>query len=288
MKVCVSPPCVPRLLPAGLRSAAQSSGLAEMAVQLYLNQRQHLCPHLWVPILKPRRPCIRPPDLPTPPAPFVLEEEEEDDEILLPVRNKRVFFADSCGFSLTAVRTFSEEEEEESDLELPPSLRGLGAMTEDGYSCTVSTCCPGTRLRLGFPPPSADFRAFRSRLAESMVTLESCSVSGHALQGTVRVRDVSVHKDVRVRVSFDSWLSYRDEACSYLGGRWGGPHTDLFHFDVPVPRVLDAKRKIQFCLFYLPGGHAQPYWDNNRGQNYSVDVCVSSHLCCGNHGNKRA
>lgn len=255
---------------------------------------------MWVPILKPQRPCIRlpvPDVLPTAlwnpaclsqPAPYV-QDEVDDDEILLPVKTKRVFFADWCGLSLAAVRVFSdEEEEEESDLELLPSLRGMGSMTGDGYSCTVSTCCPGTRLKLGFPQPSADFQAFRARLAKSMVTLENCSVSGHLLQGTVRVRNLSFQKEVRVRVTFDSWQSYRDVACAYLQRRFGGPETDIFEFAVAVPKVLDAKRRIEFCLFYLPGGHTEPFWDNNNGQNYSVAVCVSSHLCCGNHVNKSA
>uniref|UniRef100_H3CLB1 Protein phosphatase 1 regulatory subunit 3C2, duplicate b n=1 Tax=Tetraodon nigroviridis TaxID=99883 RepID=H3CLB1_TETNG len=190
-------------------------------------------------------------------------------------RNKRVFFADACGSSLAVVRVFSAEDEH-SDLELPPSLQSLGSMTEDGYSCTVSTCCPGTRLRLGFPQPSADFQAFRERLARSMVTLESCSLDGHVLRGTVRVRNLSFQKDVRARVTFDSWLSYQDVACAYLQKRFGGPDTDIFQFHVAVPKVLDAKRKIEFCLFYLPGGHTEPFWDNNgNGQKlHAVAVCV--------------
>lgn len=272
--------CLASVLPVGLRSAAQSAGLAELAVRLYLNQRKQLCPHVWVPILKPQRPCIRTPTCLAQPAAPILDEVHHEDDIFLPIRNKRVFFADSCGLSLAAVRVFSDEEEQR-DLDLLPSLQGLGSMTEDGYSCTVSTCCPGTRLKLGFPQPSADFQAFRAKLAKSMVTLENCSVTDHLLQGTVRVRNVSVQKDVRVRVTFDSWQSHRDVACAYLQKRFGGPETDIFEFDIAVPKVLDAKRKIEFCLFYLPGGHAEPFWDNNDGQNYSVAVCVSSHLCCG-------
>lgn len=275
------------LLPTvGLRSTAQSAGLNEIAVRLFLNQRKQLCPHVWVPILKPQRPCIRPPASEPPhalstaylaaPLPFLLDDF--DDDVSLPVRNKRVVFADSCGLSLTTVREFSDEEGP-SDLDLLPSLQDLGTMTEDGYCCTVSTCCPGTRLKLGFPQPSADFQAFRAKLAESMVSLESCSLSEHALSGTVRVRNVDYRKDVRVRITFDSWQSYRDEACAYLPKRFGGPHMDIFEFDVSLPRVLDAKRNVEFCLYYLPGGYSEPFWDNNNGENYSIHVSVSSHLC---------
>ncbi|XP_049907367.1 protein phosphatase 1 regulatory subunit 3C-B-like [Epinephelus moara] len=283
----------------GLGSMAHSAGLAEIAVRLCLNQSKQLCPHVWVPILKPLRPCIRPSISDqlssdvlsraylTNPFPSSLEDWDDDDDVLLPIKNKRVIFADSCGLSLTAVRVFSDEEEQ-PDLDLLPSLQGLGSMTEDGYSCTVSTCCPGTSLKLGFPQPSADFQAFRAKLAESMVTLENCSLTEQIVQGTVRVRNISFQKDVRIRITFDSWQSYRDVPCTYVQKRFGGPQTDIFEFEVAIPKVLDAKRKIEFCLSYLPGGHSEPFWDNNSGQNYSIAVCVSSHLCRGKNPSERA
>ncbi|XP_042344238.1 protein phosphatase 1 regulatory subunit 3C-B-like [Plectropomus leopardus] len=282
----------------GLGSMAQSAGLAEIAVRLCLNQSKQLCPHVWVPILKPQRPCIRPPVSEQLPSDFFSQaylshpfqpslDDLDDDDFFLPIKNKHVIFADTRGLSLTAVRVFSDEEEH-SDLDLLPSLQGLGSMTEDGYSCTVSTCCPGTRLKLGFPQPSADFQAFRAKLAESMVILENCSLTEQAIQGTVRVRNISFQKEVLIRITFDSWQSYRDVPCTYVKKRFGGPQTDIFEFDIAVPKVLDAKRKIEFCLSYLPGGHSEPFWDNNNGQNYSIAVCVSSHLCRGKNLSERA
>lgn len=285
----------------GFGSMARSAGLLEIAVRLCLNQRKQLCPHVWVPILKPQRSCIRPPasehlssDIlsqvfpPHPSSPFLDDlDDGDDDDVLFPIKSKRVVFADSRGLSLTAVRVFSDKEEQ-SDLDLLPSLQSLGSMTEDGYSCTVSTCCPGTQLKLGFPQPSANFQAFRAKLAESMVILENCSISEKALRGTVRVGNVSYQKDVRVRITFDSWQSYRDVPCTYLQKRFGGPQTDIFEFDITIPKVLDAKRKIEFCLSYLPGGHSEPFWDNNDGQNYSITVSVNSHLCHGKNLSERS
>ncbi|XP_024861927.1 protein phosphatase 1 regulatory subunit 3C [Kryptolebias marmoratus] len=289
---------VPSLV--GLGSMAQTAGLVEIAVRLCLNQRKHLCPHVWVPILKPLRPCIRSPVSEQPCAdvtshlsrtfsPFfdALDGDDDDGGVLMPSQARRVVFADSLGFSLAAVRVFSEEEGQ-PELGPLPSLQGLGGMTGDGYSCTVSTCCPGTRLKLGFPQPSVDFQAFRAKLAESMVTLESCTVTEQALQGTVRVRNLCLQKDVRVRITFDSWGSYRDVPCLYLQKRFGGPQTDIFEFDVAIPKILDAKRKIEFCLMYLPGGQSEPFWDNNNGQNYSILVCVSSHLHHGENLSERS
>lgn len=254
----------------------------EIAVRLCLNQRKQLCPHVWVPILKAHRPCIRPVSdrLSSDHLSQALSSflDDSEDEVLIPIKKKQVAFADSRGLSLTAVRVFSEEEEQ-SDLNLLPSLQGVERRTEDSYCCTVSTCCPGTRLQVGFPQPSVDFQAFRAKLAESMVILENCCVTERALRGAVRVRNISFQKDVRVRITLDSWQSYRDVPCTYLPKRFGGPQTDIFEFDIPIPKVLDAKRKIEFCLRYLPGGQSEPFWDNNNGLNYSISVCVSSHLC---------
>ncbi|XP_051923039.1 protein phosphatase 1 regulatory subunit 3C-B-like isoform X1 [Hippocampus zosterae] len=274
----------------GLGSMAQSAGLVEIAVRLCLNQRKQLCPHVWVPILKPLRPCIRS-TFPKATSADIrrqvgstqtlagyFEDLDDDNDVLAPVKNKHVVFADSKGQSLTDVRIFSDEEDH-SDLDPLPSLQGLVKMTELGYSCTVSTCCPGTRLTLGFPQPSANFQAFRAKLAENMVTLENCTVTGQNLRGIARVQNLSFQKDVRVRITFDSWQSYRDVPCTHLPQRFGGPQTDIFQFDIDIPKVLDAKRKIEFCLSYSPGGQANTFWDNNSGRNYAIKVCVSSHLC---------
>lgn len=276
---------------------AQSAGLMEIAVRLCLNQRKELCPHVWVPILKPLRPCIRPAASEQISSdilgqanlthPLLDLLDDFDDDILIPIKNKHVVFADSQGLSLTDVRVFSDKEEH-ADFDLLPSLQGSGSIKEDGYSCTVSTCCPGTRLKLDFPQPSENFQAFRAKLAESMVTLENCSVTEVALEGTVRVRNISFQKEVNVRITFDSWQSYRNVPCTYVQKRFGGPQTDIFEFYIDIPKVLDAKRKIEFCLSYLPGGQSKTFWDNNNGQNYSIAVCVSSHLCRGKSLNERA
>uniref|UniRef100_A0AAV2MSK5 GINS complex subunit 4 n=1 Tax=Knipowitschia caucasica TaxID=637954 RepID=A0AAV2MSK5_KNICA len=181
----------------GIGSMAHSTGLLEIAVRLCLNQRKQLCPHVWVPILKPMRPCIR---AQVPPETFsqsflsFWNEFDDDDIDVFPLKNKRVMFADTKGLALADVRMFSDREEP-SDLSILPSFQGLN-LTEDSYSCTVSTCCPGTQLKLGFPQPSADFQAFRAKLEKSMVILENCSVSEQALQGTLRVKNICFQKDV--------------------------------------------------------------------------------------------
>lgn len=270
-------------------SMAHSAGLLEIAVRLCLNQSKQLCPHLWVPILKPLRPCIRHQVSPETFNQSLLsfwDESDDEDFDVIPLKNKRVKFADSKGLSLTDVRLFSDRDEQ-SDLALLSSFQGL-SLTEDSYSCTVSTCCPGTQLKLGFSQPSADFQAFRAKLEKCFVILENCSLIDQSLHGTVRVKNICFQKDVHVRITFDSWYSFRDVPCAYVPKRFGGPQTDIFEFDVAFPKVLDAKREIEFCLKYLPRGCSEPFWDNNDGHNYSILVLVNSHLCQGVHPNKLA
>jgi len=267
----------------GLGSMAHSAGLLEIAVRLCLNQSKQLCPHVWVPILKPLRPCIRAQVSPETFSQSFLSfwDEFDDEDEMIPLKNKHVMFADTKGLSLTDVRMFSDREEP-ADLAILPSFQGI-TLTEDSYSCTVSTCCPGTQLKLGFPQPSADFQAFRAKLEKSMVILENCSVTEQSLQGTVRVKNICFQKNVHVRITFDSWYSFKDVPCMYVPKRFGGPQTDIFEFEVPIPKILDAKRKIEFCLKFLPKGHSEPFWDNNDGQNYNILICVNSHLCQGMH-----
>lgn len=203
---------------------------------------------------------------------------------LVPIKYKRVVFADSKGLSLTDVRVFSKDQDSELSshhyLDPLPSLQLLRATNTPVLS---KEDCPGTRLQLGFPQPSADFQAFRHKLAHSMVGLESCAVltESAVLWGTVCVKNISFHKEVRVRVTFDSWQSYRDVPCVYVPTRYVGLQTDIFEFKVPIPKVLDGKKKIEFCLSYLPDGYSHPFWDNNNGQNYGVHICVSSQVCQG-------
>ncbi|KAG7480677.1 hypothetical protein MATL_G00058840 [Megalops atlanticus] len=246
----------------------------DLTVHLCLSQSPPLCQLLGVsPSLKPLRPCIQPPSpvgspgraCPVPPPSDWSLSQTGISGDGTSTKKKRVVFADSKGLSLTAVRVFSEREEPPAP-ERSPNLRLLRRPAGRGRR----------RLKLGFDQPSADFKSFRARLEEGLVLLESCSVTERSLSGTVRVKNVSYEKAVHVRVTFDSWRSHRDVPCTFLQQRYGGPDTDVFAFDIPVPDKLDPQERLEFCLSYLPGGHGTPLWDNNKGQNYRVIVCAES------------
>lgn len=181
---------------------------------------------------------------------------------------KRVSFADAKGLALTAVRLFTPEPSSPAPtLLMQPSLAKL-----QGQQST-SNRLQRYKLRPGFPQPTLDSKAFLARLREMSVQLESCNVSEHYLSGKVLVSHVSTEKAVHVRVTFDSWRSHHDIPCTFLQQqRCGGSDTDVFAFDLSLPKNIDPKERVEFCVFFRPGPGATPHWDDNRGQNYRVCV----------------
>ncbi|KAJ8395557.1 hypothetical protein AAFF_G00030380 [Aldrovandia affinis] len=201
-------------------------------------------------------------------------------------KKKRVVFADAKGLALTAVRFFSEEVEPPGRCLSPPPdetalrvsrLLGPGGASQVGGK-VVEVRPParrGQQLWLGFLQPVADFVSFSARLQESLVLLESCSVTAHALKGRVRVRNIGFEKAVHVRITFDSWKSHHDVPCTHLHLRNAATlDTDLFTFNVPLPQNLDPRERLEFCISFSPGGQCAPLWDNNKGQNYRIHVCT--------------
>uniref|UniRef100_A0A8D0L1N3 Protein phosphatase 1 regulatory subunit 3C n=1 Tax=Sphenodon punctatus TaxID=8508 RepID=A0A8D0L1N3_SPHPU len=202
---------------------------------------------------KPLRPCLN-----------VKREStsRNDDWKRSPSRTKkRVVFADSKGLSLTAIHVFSEFQEHpgwdlQFDLlDLEDITAGLKLHEEKN-------------LILGFPQPSADYLDFRNRLQKNFVCLENCTLQERAVAGTVKVKNVSFEKEVRVRITFDSWKTHTDVDCVYMNNVYGDSDNDTFSFAIDLPPVIPTQEKIEFCIYYQSGEHT--FWDNNEGQNYKV------------------
>lgn len=210
---------------------------------------------------KPLRPCIsRPP---------VFEYRHSPSTGLITAKSdrgeKRVAFADAKGLSLITVRLFSEKEDK-----IPCEPVKIPRLKKLGCAKTVNNT---SRLRLGFEQPCGDFQAFRSRLQDHMVALESCNVTRCSILGTVRVKNVCFEKAVQIRITFDAWRSYQDVACSYMEHSYGEPGTDVFAFNIRVPERLNPRERIEFCVSYLPAAFSAAQWDNNNGKNYCIHVC---------------
>lgn len=128
----------------------------------------------------------------------------------------------------------------------------------------------GSRLSLqpDFSQPAADYLDLRNRLRVQQVCLETCSIQDRVLSGTVLVRNLSFEKSVSVRITFDSWRSFRDFPGLYLNNIYGCPDIDTFSFSVLLPEVLEPFCSTEFCIQYQT--QDQIFWDNNYGKNYQL------------------
>ncbi|KAM9735891.1 protein phosphatase 1 regulatory subunit 3C [Menidia menidia] len=186
------------------------------------------------------------------------------------LNKKRVVFADALGLELTAVHLFTPEPSSPSS----SSSSGTGPspiQLQDQQS--ASNRAPRYSLRLGFPQPTMDVKAFFGNLRERNIQLESCSVSENSISGRVWISHGSINKAVHVSITFDSWKTWRDFPCAHSHQqRCGGMDADVFSFDVPIPENVDPKEKIEFYLSLRPGPFPASHTDNNRGQNYRLYV----------------
>lgn len=125
-----------------------------------------------------------------------------------------------------------------------------------------------------FPQPASDYLEFRRRLEEGNVSLENIIVkeSEESVVGTVKVKNLSFHKEVFVRSSADKWITNEDTFCIYVPAN-NNPSIpvsssikviyDTFSFRLTLP---PRSGKIEFCVCYRCDG--VDHWDNNYGKNY--------------------
>ncbi|KAJ3610523.1 hypothetical protein NHX12_022615 [Muraenolepis orangiensis] len=188
---------------------------------------------------------------------------------------KRVVFADSRGLSLTAVRVFSEREAHSAAATAAAAAAAredlMFQMTDlEAVAADIKERSSGGRLELDFPPPSGDYLDFRARLLRNAVCLESCALQGCSMTGTVKVRNLGFSKVVAVRVTFDSWATFADTACTFMNNVYGCRDTDTFAFalELPAAHAVAAQHRVEFCVRFRVEG--QEFWDNNDGTNYAL------------------
>ncbi|XP_059395492.1 protein phosphatase 1 regulatory subunit 3B-like [Carassius carassius] len=173
-------------------------------------------------------------------------------------KKKRVVFADDKGLALTSVRIFNTDPTETETEDAP--------QPEEHVKPRTPMQSVRLQLKLGFPQPVAD----RASLKETLVQLESCSLSERELSGTVRVCNIKFDKNVFIRITFDSWRSHKDIACTYVRQPNAGLETDLYSFNVSLPSDLDPKERLEFLVVFQPGNSKLQLVDNNKGKNYHI------------------
>lgn len=175
-------------------------------------------------------------------------------------KKKRVVFADAKGLALSTVRIFTADPSETETEDAP--------QPEERVMARAPIQSMRLRLKLGFPQPVVD----RASLKENFVQLESCSVTERLLSGTVRVCNFKCDKTVFVRITFDSWRSHNDIACTYVREQHKILETKLFAFNVSLPSELDQKVRLEFIVAFQPSNSNLVLIDNNKGKNYQIYV----------------
>ncbi|XP_056259627.1 protein phosphatase 1 regulatory subunit 3B [Seriola aureovittata] len=171
---------------------------------------------------------------------------------------KQVTFADHRGLSLTRVKVFSPFND---PIDIPLNV-------QEALSSAASLTAEKDRLVLDFPQPSSDYLLFRQSLNRNLVCLEHCVLKDKGLAGTVKVRNVSFEKSVRLRVTFDTWKSHTDVDCVYVKDTYPSSYSDTFSFEVSLPAELPPHERVEFAVCYEVGG--RQHWDSNWGDNYRV------------------
>ncbi|KAF7696968.1 protein phosphatase 1 regulatory subunit 3B [Silurus meridionalis] len=171
---------------------------------------------------------------------------------------KQVTFADHKGLALAVVKIFSEFDD---PIDIPLSIQQL-------FASALNVSEEDDKLLLDFKQPSADYLQFRQRLEQDSVCLEHCVLKDKAIAGTIKVKNVSYEKAVKVRITFDTWKSHTDVDCQYVKDTYVGSEWDTFSFEVNLPARLEPLEHAEFAVFYEANGNT--YWDSNQGQNYKI------------------
>lgn len=190
-------------------------------------------------------------------------DADSDEDPVSPTKlKKKVVFADDKGMSLTHVRIMQEPSS------VPPlwSSRFLAQVTK-GLSAEVSP----EPWEVTFPQPASDYVDFRRKLDQEKVSLENVIVkeSEECVLGTIKVKNLSFHKEVIVRSTSDDWKTSEDTFCTFVNNNAGlgnnGHYVlyDTFSFKLTLP---PKSKRIEFCVCFRCND--EEYWDNNDGKNY--------------------
>ncbi|KAM8828040.1 protein phosphatase 1 regulatory subunit 3B [Spinachia spinachia] len=171
---------------------------------------------------------------------------------------KRVTFADHRGLSLTRVKVFSQFDD---PIDVPVNIQ---EMLRSALTLTAEE----DKLVLDFAQPSSDYLRFRQSLEKNFVCLEHCVLKERALAGTVKVKNVSFEKAVKLRLTSDGWKSHRDVVCEYVKDSYPTASSDTFSFSVGLPDRLRPHERVEFAVCYQVGG--REHWDSNQGGNYRI------------------
>jgi protein phosphatase 1 regulatory subunit 3A/B/C/D/E len=135
---------------------------------------------------------------------------------------------------------------------------------------------PQEQWTINFRQPASDYLDFRRKLETNNVSLENVIIkeSESTVVGTVKVKNLSFHKEVLIRASWDDWKSQVDTFCTYsqiVGASSATVLYDTFSFKLTLP---PHSIHLEFCVCYRANG--TEHWDNNQGTNYILTNRIST------------
>lgn len=186
---------------------------------------------------------------------------------------KRVKFADTVGLDLVHIRHMT------AGRDTPPDLSSYNF--SDLQLCSDKKLSQEPSLTLGFPQPVSDYSHFREFLDINNVSLESASVNGLSVIGTIKVKNLTFHKTVFARFTCDNWATsydvnayYVNNGLAYGQGMVMTSLIDTFSFTYDLPVEFTKCDNIQFAICFRCEG--QEFWDNNEKKNYVIHSANSA------------
>ncbi|KAM9308288.1 protein phosphatase 1 regulatory subunit 3G [Gastrophryne carolinensis] len=198
--------------------------------------------------------------------PEVDMEEEEDSIICCCKLKKKVQFADSLGLTLASVKHFLPSE----DPLVPQAvLARLQSYPPTVYGQKAELILENELTASNFEEPMPTPAELLERLNDRGVCLEQVSSSNLGVHGYVLVKDPGEAAQVKIRYTFNEWLSFLDCPATLVGQSatlLPSSACQRFHFNLCYPPSTSC---IHFAICFSTY-HGQELWDNNQGANYTV------------------
>lgn len=184
-----------------------------------------------------------------------------------PHRKKAVRFADVLGLDLASVRHIINLDE--PPIVPPSAMQDLDLRDKRDNRCGHPVLVQVRHLCTCFSQPGCS-PDFLRRVQERKLSLETCVVEDKDLtvSGLIRVANIAYQKSVIVRHTVNGWMTYSDDAATYVSGSNDGA-TDRFSFTIHLPEYFGFGSRLEFSVMFSAGD--QQFWDSNFGSNYRVE-----------------
>ena len=171
------------------------------------------------------------------------------------------------------VRFSSQVSEREIDQDVLPSVPS-SAFYDLNITCTVA---PKSELKRKLAAKFLDpisLTSFATILEAKKVLLESTAVGDSKflkISGFVRTLSLGTKKDVRIRYTFNNWVTFMDVSAQYIGSMAPFGFSERYKFQI-YANPLSLGDTLQFRIKFRADDAI--YWDDFDGNNYAFDCTL--------------